>query len=498
MDKDLEEVFNRLKNPDETKEMRFNLTEEFERMLLGMVLTDYVFLTQSLSLIKPVYFTNEHHRLICSAVFDYYDKYKGIPNEIIIKQTIADKVKDDIAKALCEAELKAILNYYVKGLENREVLMDRIVKFAKTHALRLAFNESFNLLKKNFDSEENWDKIYDIYRDAVTIERNFHPGQDYFNEYEERYRRAQEEVDDDVKLSLGFEILNNSLQLKGPRRGEIYAVMGLPGTGKSLWLVNASIANIALGHKVLYISCEMDEDNIAFRFDSMMADVPIWTVQESQSMVRDALEEHIKDYEDRRQLVIKQFPGGSADVNTIRSHYQQLKMTGFKPDVVIVDYIGEMKDAPGLATHESRFRIVRDLRGFGIEESHLTLTAMQPNRGARGVVKENDINQFIDDDNIADAFAQTQPLDFFWSINQTAQEKKANVGRGFVIKSRYGESRFPFHMRYRPSLRMEEISKDSHLTELSLVVEDDHEAVERVVGQTFDNIDSVGNDTGEE
>jgi hypothetical protein len=116
-----------------------------------------------------------------------------------------------------------------------------------------------------------------------------------------------------------------------------------------------------------------------------------------------------------------------------------------------------MKDYPNVKTHESRYMIVRDLRGFATEEDLCILTAMQPNRSAREVLNAKDrfggtiqTDPVIDDDNLGDSFAQIRPLDGCWSINQTREEKKTDLARVFVIKHRHGKSRYTFHIEIHP------------------------------------------------
>jgi len=485
-EKTTEEVVASLVDPDGDQKARYALEEDYQRLILSMLLSDRQFLMQSLSLIKPTYFTNINHRAISRCLFEYFEEYKSMPNQIILQQEIADLLNDENSTLVAHAELTSLYDYYIPGLDNRQALENKILKFAKAQALRVAFRESFNLLKKDFEDDGTWMKIYDIYRDAVTIDREYNDGLDYFNTLEERYERMGEDIETAERFTTGYEILDNALTGGGPQRGEIYGWMGLPGTGKSLSLVACSVKNIILGKKVLYISCEMNVDSVAERFDAQLANENINQLFDRKEMVIEAVKEVVKDYDDKRQLVIQQFPAGVADVNTIRAYHSQMKMLGFTPDLVIVDYIGEMKDAPGIPTHESRFKIVRDLRGFATEEDFLCFTAMQPNRSAREL--QDDPSKFIDDDNLADAFGQTRPLDGLYSINQGKNEKKASVARGFVIKSRRGKSRFHFEIGYdERTLRMYQIDNRTYHSRVSQVVEKNADRTT----QKFDDMGSV-------
>ena len=141
-----------------------------------------------------------------------------------------------------------------------------------------------------------------------------------------------------------------------------------------------------------------------------------------------------------------------------------------------------MKDFPGIPTWESRYRIIRDLRGFATEHNVCMLTAMQPNRSARDAQDwRKEGMGVIDDDNLADAYGQIRPLDACWSINQVAEEKDVNLARVWVIKHRHGKSRFKVYAQYNmKTLRIEEIPKEQykeiwkkHMNEQEIHAEDE-------------------------
>jgi replicative DNA helicase len=226
--------------------------------------------------------------------------------------------------------------------------------------------------------------------------------------------------------------------------------MGLPGTGKSNFLIKAARTNVQNGKNVVYISLEMSQDKIAARMDSQigridMKHIPDYTSEgatdrspnETEMLIKDRIECLFSGLIKRPKLIIKQFPAGQADVNTVRAFLSQVNLDGFKPDLLLLDYVGEMKDFDGIKIYESRQKLVRDLRALAVEEQICVITAMQPNRAAR----DQEQNAEIDDSTLGDSFGQARPLDSLWSINQNRQEKEAGVGRIFVVKNRDGQSR---------------------------------------------------------
>ena len=459
-----------LTNPDGDSSDKYKWDEEFQRTIVGLLLNDRWFCTQCQPLIKPSYFLDERHQLICRILFEYMDDYKSIPTRILVMQDIKDKIshKDEKIKFEYVAEAELIYKKYVPGLETREKLLDKIVNFAKLMGLKTAFDQSLGLIKQNPESDGTWLKIQEVLKGALLIDRNFEEGLNYFATFEERYARMQQEEESRERFTSGFKAIDDALLGGGPHRGEIYSWIGLSGSGKSLALVGAALKNVTeLGKRVLYISLEMGEDSIAERFDAQLADIDINKLQEFREKVKDAFERTVGDKEDKRLLIIKQFPAGSMTVATLRAYMQQLQMMGFKPDLLVVDYIGEMKDYPGVPTHESRYKMVRDLRGLATEESICVFTAMQPNKDAREAQKKDGGlhggDGVIDDTNLADSYGQIRPLDGCWSINQMQAEKEAGIARIFVIKHRHGRSRFTLHAQFsKNTLQIKQISEEMY------------------------------------
>lgn len=248
----------------------------------------------------------------------------------------------------------------------------------------------------------------------------------------------------------------------------------------SLYLAWMSVQNVIAGKKVLYISTEMDPDRIATRFDSQFSVIGQNQLTLRKEDVWHALRDCVSDYEDKRRLIIKQFPSGTADMSVLRAYYGQCASVGFKPDLLIIDYPGDMKAYSNLSSWDSRFRLLTEIRGFGVEEKHATWVAIHPNRSS----KELGLEEFMDETNQGDSFKQFQIFDLFATLNQTSVENKANVGRFFLAKVRNGKSRFSFKIRYHfkdQTLRLEEITHGAYMAEMTKMEDSDTDETETVI-----------------
>ena len=447
-------------------EEQYSWTEEFQRKILGLLINDTTFVRQSMGLIKPSYFTDEVHQDVCRIVIKHFTDYGVRPDRIYILQGLEDKIghKGDPIKLRYFGEFNTICQYFTPGVEDRDFLRDKTVDFAKEQACKIAFYKCMEIFKTKKE-ESKWANINSLLREALIVDRDFDIGTEYFETYEERYARALKAAEIGDIFTSGFDSIDSALSGGGMLRGTIGAFCAVSGGGKSLCLVRAALRNIHRGKRVLYVSTEMDEDGIAFRFDAQLADpanafgVGINNLLQKKEVVFESLKKYGEDKDDKRLLIIKQFPAGVMDVATFRAYYSQVLLHGFHPDVVIIDYVGEMRDYPGMPSWESKTKIVRELRGFATEEKVTVLTALQPNRSAKEKIR---IGEVIDDESLSE-FNQIRPLDYFWTVNRRQIEIEANIGRLYVSKHRGGQDHFEFHLKFdRRTLAIEEISKDSY------------------------------------
>ena len=455
-----DEVFiDDLIDPDGAEPIAYNWDEEFQRHILSVLLVDRQFLLQSLDLIKPNYFTNKAQRQICSILFEFFMKYRLLPKRDFIVQEIKSAISDEKSLAFYLGEINTLFDYFEPGLESRDYLQDKIAYFAKIQAIQTAFHQCLKFIDQSPESEDTWIKVYEKLREAMTVDRNFEIGIDYLANLKDRYARSEEDDENGEIFSTGFQDVDTSITNGGYCKGEILAIVAGSGVGKSVLMTSMAADWLIQGKHGVYISLELDAEKVAERFDAIVADLPIKTLHQNKEEVIERVSSFMSSNPADIPLIIKQFPAGTADVNTVRAYLSQLKFHGFNPDFVVIDYVGEMRDIPGLPTHESRERLVREMRGLATEEDIFVVTALQPNR----ISKEVQESRYIDENHLADSFGQIRPLDGCISLNQNDGEKTVNVGRGYVIKQRDGKSRFSFFLEFNPeTLRIRQLSKEKY------------------------------------
>jgi replicative DNA helicase len=426
--------------------MAYDFSENIQRGVLYLLKSNKDFYLQIVNLVQPEYFEFPSHSKIFTKVREHYEKYGKLPTDDFIIQDVKPTLGARENASDYEDELSYINNVDSSTVGNTEYMLDLVEGFAKKEAMKSAIADSILLIK-----EDRIDEVEAIVKQALLINRDVDTGQDYFADIVGRWDRIFNKKNENKYKTVLPEI-NKSLE-GGLGSKEMAMVVAPPGVGKSLYLVNQGVHSMIEGRKVLYVSCEMSEDKIAQRFDSIMTLVPQCKLKDpaNQLTVKERLDIFKEEFPGS-ELIIKEFPTGQATINTIRNLLVQLKnYEEFEPDLLIVDYLELLRPTRDIQQeYHAQQRVAEELRGVAMEYNLLVWTATQTNRQGKMV-------KFITDAELGDSYGKIRTCDFAFSLNQTEEEYDEGKMRGFVMKSRNGRNRFaiPMDIDYS-TLRMAE------------------------------------------
>lgn len=406
--------------------MPYHLSDNTKKGCLYLLKHDPEFFSEILPLIQEEYFEFPAYKFIYTGIKQYFEKYSKIPSDAVIPDFILNNLEGAGEAGIEFGAVIGEINSIDKScLEDREFILDTIEKFAKHRSMELAVRKSMAILNEEGDIAQ----VEELVRDALLVNRNVDVGQDYFEDVNARIMRSYDNKDKN-RFKTVYGTHDRHLE-GGLCRKELAMVVAPPGVGKSLYLVNQSAVSLLQGFNVLYISCEMSQDKVAGRFDSIITEIKSDNLKKAlgQLQLKSKLAEFASHTPGR--LIIKEFPTGLANTNTIRAYLTQLKLhKKFAPDLVVVDYLELLRPNRIIESeYMAQQRIAEELRGLAMEHNVLLWTASQTNREARKV-------NIITDAHLGDSYGKIRPCDWAISLNQKQEEYEEGAMRVYVVKAR--------------------------------------------------------------
>jgi replicative DNA helicase len=151
-------------------------------------------------------------------------------------------------------------------------------------------------------------------------------------------------------------LVNLDSKMKGGlHEGELLTVASESGGGKSIYMVQAGLANILEKKSVAYFSLEMDKTDILERFVASYAGIPVRAAEEYRTIYSREIPKISKAILEIRDMPLT-IVDDILDLDSIIAESQRLSLLG-KADVVIVDYIQIVENE----TSESREQTVSDI-----------------------------------------------------------------------------------------------------------------------------------------
>ncbi len=273
----------------------------------------------------------------------------------------------------------------------------------------------------------------------------------------------------------------------GVKPGELFLFGGRHGSGKSIFLLNAAVNAYKAEKNVLIVSIEMPKKQYFERFLACYADLPIKEIQtarlapeQKKTMKNIGAEIKHKWNHGQQYLLIADIPNVTA--NTVRAEVNQaVTKCGFKPDLVIVDYLGIMKSIDKeQADWQEQTKAAEELRELGRTENLAMISAVQLNRdgkkgtGTQRIARADGIGATCDvfiqiiepGENETDENASIMDLDDTLEV-ELVKNRKGEGGLTFQLYKNFANMVIRNKDTYRPHVERELESLEEINTELS-------------------------------
>lgn len=219
----------------------------------------------------------------------------------------------------------------------------------------------------------------------------------------------------------------------------------------SLWMQNMASQMANNGYNVVYFTLEMSEAKVLKRIGSMRLKIPINQYDE-KSKNTDYINNKIKSLHDGNDLAgdpgglfsnklgkinVKFFAAGTATIHDLEGHLKNLNQKlGFKPDIIVVDYITLLAPVKGLGVDNNLYlkgkHLAEALRAMGATHQCPVLTAIQVAKDAWNAAD-------VTLDKVPESKAIAETADTFWAIIRTEQMRRDNKYILKLLKQRDGD-----------------------------------------------------------
>ena len=401
-----------------------------ELTILRNILTDENYMRKVLPFVKPDYFEGIY-RILFKEAGKFVGKYNKLPT------MEAFKIELDQSDKMAGENYTVAVDLLPQLFSNEEIdndwLLDNTEKWCQDRAIYNAIMESISIIDGKHEKLTKG-ALPDLLSKALGVAFDTNVGHDYIENVEERwdfYNKQEERIPFDLEFF-------NTITKGGVPNKTLNIALAGTGVGKSLFMCHVASSALLDGKNVLYITMEMAEERIAERIDANLLNVPI---DQLETMPKTLFTEKVKQLATKTtgQLIIKEYPTGSAHAGHFRALLNELKLKRqFIPDIIFIDYLNicassRMKGMGGAINSYNYIKaIAEELRGLAVEFDVPIFSATQTTRSGYS-------NSDVGLEDTSESFGLPATADFMFALIST--EELQQLGQMMVkqLKNRYND-----------------------------------------------------------
>ena len=424
------------------------------KLVLNQLIKNKNYVNKTLPFIKKDYFESHLEKAVFSYIQNFITEYNTLPSDDVIQYYASqdNDLRDDDLN-----EMTPLWNE-IMNIDTNEMTVDWLVditeEWCKDRAIYLAIMESISIIS---DDKKKGSKnaLPDILKEALAVSFDTNVGHNYVHDASERYEYYHRK---ESKIPFDIELLNK-ITKGGFSPGTLNLFLGGTNSGKTLFMCHLAGSYMKAGYNVLYITLEIAEELIAQRIDANLMNKKISDVM---TLTQDSFLSNVDKIKQKTigELVIKQYPPASANINHFRALLNELSLKqSFKPDVIIIDYLGLCLSAR-VKSAENSFNyyksVAEEVRGLAVERQVPVISNHQFNRSGQ-------YNTDVDLENISESHGISMTADFMAAIIVTEEFIEAKRVMIKQLKSRYNDpsyySKFMIGMD-REKMRLHNLEED--------------------------------------
>jgi replicative DNA helicase len=392
----------------------------FQQSLLKAIIEDKKYGDTIIEVLETKFFDNNSFRYIIENVKELYTSYGKIPNYETITQKIISESGNKDTNRIHIDTLEQIKN------DDKDVnfVKDRALNFCKQQNLKKELKSVNHIIDNgNF---EDYHKIEQIIQKALQVGTDDNDVVDVFFDIDSALEK-------NFRLPIPTGVVGMDNLLKGGLgRGELGIVLAPTGTGKTTILTKFANTAFNNDNNVLQIFFEDNRDNIRRKHFT------IWTNVEpdEQPEYAEEVKEKVLEAQSRSKGVLKMIKMSSDDatISKIKSKIRKLISEGFKPDLLVLDYVDCVSSDKSIDGEEWKGEgsVMRSLESMTTEFDMAIWTATQ---GSRDSIS----SEVVTSDQMGGSIKKAQIAHVIISIAKTLEQKEHNLATLTLLKSRIGQ-----------------------------------------------------------
>lgn len=393
------------------------LGHDYQIRLIAQFLTDRKFANSILDIVDPNYFEDQYLRVIAATIKDAKTTDDIVPDVGSLEFRLLEDVKDDYQRKYVIQQLRKIQE---ADLNDTLKVQDMAMRFCKQQEMRKSMMQVNKIIERG--NLEDYEQVEAIIRKALEHGDSKDDGISVFDGIEHVL------VDDFRKpIATGIKGLDEVMD-GGLSKGELGVILAPFGVGKTTMMTKLANTAMADGYNVLQIFFEDNPKVIQRKHLACSSGYEL----NSLSLHKEEIFEIVSTLP-HENLKLKKFSSDGTTIPVIRQHIRKLIAQGFRPDIVLLDYIDCVEPSRKFDdVNAGEGSVMRQFETLLSELDIAGWTAVQGNRSSisADVVEANQMGGSIKKGQIGH---------FIVSIAKNLDQKEAGTATMAILKSRFGK-----------------------------------------------------------
>lgn len=421
------------------------LGEDFQYKLVHAFLEDKEFFKDLYEITDQNMFTNPNLKTCVGIMKEYFEKHESVPSYETIGIVLREKISNPLDLEVYFGELGRLKD---TPFDDLDLIKELGTRFFRQQNIVKTANQILKIASNGVD-EDKCAKYVELMSEALSKGTHSNYGANVTDNLEETLSADYRQT-----IKTGIDVFDTVLE-GGIGKGELGLIVGPTSFGKtSMTTAMASFAAIEENKKVLQIFFEDTEKQIRrkhiARFvtkygdkkekgEDIEVEARNLSKEEFHDYVCDVLkrEGNKEKYDRLRQnLRLLRLPSGEITAEGIKRMIKKLIMTGFTPDVVIIDYFECLNHDCFANIGNDYEKEGKSMRKFEAMAGELNIALWIPSQGTKDSVNA----ELVTMDKIGGSAKKSQIAHIILSIARTTDDIASNKATIAVLKNRAGQS----------------------------------------------------------